>query len=43
MANDRIAELEAALKEIANEDYRGNRPNSATIAYKALANSEGET
>lgn len=25
-----------ALKEIAGEDYRGNRPHSATVAYRAL-------
>lgn len=25
-----------ALREIANEDFRGNRPRSATIAYNAL-------
>lgn len=25
-----------ALEKIANEDFRGNRPHSATIAYKAL-------
>ena len=31
---DRLAE---ALREIANEDYRGSRPRSADIARKALA------
>jgi hypothetical protein len=31
---DRLAE---ALREIANEDYRGYRPWSADIAHKALA------
>jgi hypothetical protein len=31
---DRLAE---ALREIANEDYRGFRPQSAIIAHKALA------
>jgi hypothetical protein len=31
---DRLAE---ALREIANEDYRGYRPQSANIAHKALA------
>ncbi len=25
-----------ALEKIANEDYRGNRPYSATIAFEAL-------
>jgi len=25
-----------ALREIANEDYRGNRPHSAVVAYNAL-------
>lgn len=29
-----------ALREIADEDYRGNRPRSAVIAHKALAKVE---
>ncbi len=29
-------EMQKALDKIANEDYRGNRPNSAVIAYEAL-------
>jgi hypothetical protein len=35
---DRLAE---ALREIANEDYRGYRPQSANIAHKALAAVKG--
>ena len=35
---DRLAE---ALREIANEDYRGSRPWSADIAHKALAAVKG--
>jgi hypothetical protein len=35
---DRLAE---ALREIANEDYRGPRPWSANIAHKALAALKG--
>jgi hypothetical protein len=35
---DRLAE---ALREIANEDYRGYRPQSANIAHKALASVKG--
>lgn len=31
--NDR---LRSALKQISDEDYRGPRPNSAVIAFKAL-------
>jgi len=30
--------LAEALRQIAAEDYRGNRPQSAYIAEKALAN-----
>ena len=36
---DRLAE---ALREIANEDYRGSRPWSANIAHKALAAVKGK-
>jgi hypothetical protein len=32
----RIIELEAALRQIADQDYRGNRPPSAEIAYRVL-------
>jgi hypothetical protein len=35
---DRLAE---ALREIANEDYRGFRPQSANIAHKALSAMKG--
>jgi hypothetical protein len=35
---DRLAE---ALREIANEDYRGFRPQSAIIAHKALSAMKG--
>ena len=31
-----VERLRAALREIANEDYRGPRPWSATVAYNAL-------
>lgn len=31
------AKLVEALNEIANEDFRGNRPNSSVVAYKALS------
>ena len=34
------AKLREALEKIANEDYRGNRPQSAVIAYEALAEQE---
>lgn len=34
-----IARLRAVLQEIANEDFRGNRPWSATKAYVALQHS----
>jgi hypothetical protein len=39
LAQERIrnAELRRALGRIANEDYRGNRPPSADIAFHALA------
>jgi hypothetical protein len=36
---DRLAE---ALREIANEDYRGSRPWSADIAHKALEAVKGD-
>ena len=32
----RIHRLESALREIANEDYRGNRSNSSQMAFNAL-------
>jgi len=35
-------ELADALRQIAAEDYRGNRPQSAYIAEKALAAVKGE-
>jgi len=35
-ANDRIKRLEEALREIANQDYRGNRSNESQIAFRAL-------
>lgn len=31
-----IERLRAALTEIANEDFRGPRPHSAVVAFKAL-------
>lgn len=31
-----LRRLRAALEKIANEDYRGNKPMSATIARSAL-------
>lgn len=31
-----VARLEAVLSRIANEDYRGNRPISAVLAFEAL-------
>lgn len=33
---DMCRDYESALIEIANEDYRGNRPQSATIAKEVL-------
>lgn len=33
---DQRDRYENALREIAGEDYRGNRPHSATVAWKAL-------
>lgn len=35
-ANDRIKRLEAALRRIANQDYRGNRSTESQIAFEAL-------
>ena len=34
--------LVEALEKISNEDYRGNRPWSATVAYHALSAMKGE-
>lgn len=39
--NEENFRLRQALQEIANEDYRGNRPWSATIAFKALEGKRG--
>lgn len=33
---DRIKRLEDALREIANQDYRGNRSTESEIAFRAL-------
>jgi RNA polymerase-binding transcription factor DksA len=33
---DRIHRLESALREIANQDYRGNRSTESQIAFRAL-------
>ena len=33
---DRIKHLEAALRRIANQDYRGNRSTESQIAAEAL-------
>lgn len=33
---DRITHLEAALRRIANQDYRGNRSTESQIAFEAL-------
>ena len=33
---DRIARLESALREIVNQDYRGNRSTESQIAFEAL-------
>jgi hypothetical protein len=35
-ARARIADLEAALRRIANQDYRGNRSTESQIALEAL-------
>jgi hypothetical protein len=35
-ARARIADLEAALRRIANQDYRGNRSTESQIAVEAL-------
>jgi hypothetical protein len=35
-ARARIAHLEAALRRIANQDYRGNRSTESQIAVEAL-------
>jgi hypothetical protein len=34
--NQRIKHLEAALRRIANQDYRGNRSTESQIAFEAL-------
>lgn len=39
-AADRIEALEAALRKIANEDFRGPMPSGVLIALKALAGRE---
>lgn len=36
----RVTMLRAVLKEIADEDFRGNRPYSASLAEKALREDE---
>ena len=33
---DRIKRLEEALRQIANQDYRGNRSTESEIAFRAL-------
>ena len=33
---DRIHRLESALREITNQDYRGNRSTESEIAFRAL-------
>lgn len=33
---NRVQELEAGLEEIANLDYRGNRPEASQIAERVL-------
>jgi hypothetical protein len=33
---DRIKRLEEALRQIANQDYRGNRSTESQIAFRAL-------
>ena len=35
-AKERIKHLEAALRRIANQDYRGNRSEESQIAFEAL-------
>lgn len=35
-ANERIKRLEDSLREIANQDYRGNRSTESEIAFRAL-------
>ena len=35
-ARARIAHLEKALRQIANQDYRGNRSEESQIAFEAL-------
>jgi hypothetical protein len=34
--NQRIKHLEASLRRIANQDYRGNRSTESQIAFEAL-------
>ena len=33
---DRVKQLEDALRKIANQDYRGNRSTESQIAFEAL-------
>jgi len=35
-ANERIKRLEEALRQIVNQDYRGNRSTESQIAFEAL-------
>jgi hypothetical protein len=37
---EEVQRYKSALEKIANEDFRGNRPQSAVIAYKALKGKE---
>ena len=37
---NRINHLEAALRRIANSDYRGNRSTESQIAFEALKDSQ---
>jgi hypothetical protein len=37
---DRINHLEAALRRIANTDYRGNRSTESQIAFEAMKESQ---
>ncbi len=36
LLKQRIKRLEEALREIANQDYRGNRSTESQIAFRAL-------
>ena len=40
-ARAEVERLREALREIANEDYRGNRSHAATVAYHALRTTGG--